>query len=385
VGRGIARIALVSSGVILAVVIAEIVLRLIPSSLAFETYFEDAARRRVDYAGAKAKGLVVEGQLPRGRATFAPGTRFHICYRGGTRTGFDARGCVEVRISQCGIRDEREAAYEKPKGEKRIVCLGDSFTFGWGVPENLTWPRRLEEELKKIGISYYRTINCGASGTLYVDEYYWGLRDRFFRFDPDAVLVTVCLNDLVPMPDTLGVHRKDIPPPEARGWRVLDLLAGRGRQATEDYLRRVRELERGKDWGQLLIDLPASAGGAELLRERGEEAEMFWGAGGPQQALQAMRDWCREKRVPFGVVVWPLMQGLGSRDQYPFETLHRVAVEWCKSQEIPVLDLLPAFLGWDPASLWVDPCDMHPNEVAQQIAAPVIAGFLERSVLVSYR
>jgi hypothetical protein len=45
------------------------------------------------------------------------------------RTGYD----IEYRINSKGLRDE-ETTYEKPEGSFRIVLLGDSRTFGFGVP-----------------------------------------------------------------------------------------------------------------------------------------------------------------------------------------------------------------------------------------------------------
>jgi hypothetical protein len=42
-----------------------------------------------------------------------------------------------------------------------------------------------------------------------------------------------------------------------------------------------------------------------------------------------------------------------------------------------VLDLAPTFAGRPTASLWVHPCDHHPNGGAHAIAARAIAAWLE--------
>jgi hypothetical protein len=45
------------------------------------------------------------------------------------RTGYE----ITYRINSKGLRDD-ETTYEKPEGTFRIVLLGDSRTFGYGVP-----------------------------------------------------------------------------------------------------------------------------------------------------------------------------------------------------------------------------------------------------------
>src|SRR5258708_21612512 len=50
---------------------------------------------------------------------------------------------VMVKTNSYGYRD-REFSLEKPPGMLRIVMLGDSFTEGWGAPEQETFSKRIE-------------------------------------------------------------------------------------------------------------------------------------------------------------------------------------------------------------------------------------------------
>ena len=52
---------------------------------------------------------------------------------------------VDVNINSKSLRDY-EYAYTKPKDVYRILVLGDSFTFGWGVPFENTFSKVLEKK-----------------------------------------------------------------------------------------------------------------------------------------------------------------------------------------------------------------------------------------------
>ena len=60
---------------------------------------------------------------------------------------------------------------------------------------------------------------------------------------------------------------------------------------------------------------------------------------------------------------------------YPFEAAHAQIRKGVERSGIPFVDLLPALKGRDSASLWVHPSDLHPNEIAQGLVAPVLAEF----------
>src|SRR5262245_17353869 len=50
-----------------------------------------------------------------------------------------------VKINSMGFRD-REVT-PKAAGKRRVVVIGDSFVYGWGVQIEQSWPKRLEAEL----------------------------------------------------------------------------------------------------------------------------------------------------------------------------------------------------------------------------------------------
>jgi len=96
------------------------------------------------------------------------------------RTGYD----IEYRINSRGMRDG-EIPYDKPPGTFRIVVLGDSRTFGFGVPVEKHFTTILEGYFTNVEV-----INMGVDG-YGVDQELLYLRSEGFRYRPDLVLAYV--------------------------------------------------------------------------------------------------------------------------------------------------------------------------------------------------
>lgn len=332
--------------------------------------------RPEDVVRAQRQFEVVPG-APRVRQCAKPGTTFLVCYHGYEgQAPFDAYGCVSMTHNSWGIRDREELCAPKPAGQTRVVCIGDSTTVGWGVPAEDAWTRRVERILREDDDGL-RMVNCGAAGTMLPDEYAYSLFTRFNRFEPDAVLVTLCLNDLLPVnggmvhydPKALAANSR----PTSGLFAASDLAWGFVRAARRrDALR----LDPSRDWVGELLELPVEKY-PDTLKPVGR---VFWDSGVPQESLRAMRDWCRERGIRFAVQIWPFLQQLETREGYPFLSMHERVARFCADEDIPFRDLLGVFVGLDGPSLWVTERDMHGNVHAHTLASPVIADFV-RDVL----
>lgn len=366
-------------GLAVAIGIAELLLHAVigPPRLLGKPYFRDAAGVPFDVAvaanEAARRGLfepVPAEQTPRPRFRFAPGSQFYMCYEDAPRLNddwLDEHGCVEVRINRFGLRERDEITPDnKGADERRIVCLGDSFTFGWGVPVEQCWVRRLEDDLRRTGDNVH-TINCGMSGTLTVDEYWWGLQTRFGAFQPDIVVASIYLNDLIPSQGLCVFDPADLTAPT--GWLLLDYL--RLAQARDPL-----DLDPAINWVQLALDIPEDVGTAMGVYGADKPFSGMWSQGAPQASLVAMRDWCRQRNAILVVVLWPFLQGFGPGRQYPFRGLHELVGEYCASQGIPTLDLQPSLAQASADQLWVTPFDKHANPRAQALVTPAIAEFV---------
>jgi hypothetical protein len=99
-----------------------------------------------------------------------------------------------VSTNQFGLRG-RETTLCKPPGTTRILCLGDSFTFGKGVEDNETFCSRLEELLNgEARTQRFETLNAGVVSYGTSNELIY-LRRRGFHFDPDVIVMQFHPND----------------------------------------------------------------------------------------------------------------------------------------------------------------------------------------------
>lgn len=86
-------------------------------------------------------------------------------------------------------------------GVPRILCIGDSTTFGWRVADDETYPAVLQRLLDaRYGSRRYRVINAGVPGyTSYQGVRY--LRERGLALRPAIVLFGYGFNDSAPRGD----------------------------------------------------------------------------------------------------------------------------------------------------------------------------------------
>jgi lysophospholipase L1-like esterase len=95
-----------------------------------------------------------------------------------------------VTINSLGLRGA-EVTLPKPQGRKRLICFGDSITFGYGVGDDETYPFALGRDLKDRGVD---VVNAGVTG--YTSHQVLGLLRRITPIvDPDIATVLIGWND----------------------------------------------------------------------------------------------------------------------------------------------------------------------------------------------
>lgn len=133
-----------------------------------------------------------------------------------------------------------EAAFAKPAGVRRIVLIGDSQTWGYGVGDDETIAAQLWRLLNEGGGQPHEVLNLGVGG--------YGTDQAFLKYlvqgrlyAPDVVVLTVFKNDPIENAHTVfwGVEKPrfyldegglclgNVPPARAPGWPNNRLLADR--------------------------------------------------------------------------------------------------------------------------------------------------------------
>lgn len=109
-----------------------------------------------------------------------------------TRPDFDTR----IAINSLGYRSPE---FSRDKGRAyRILAVGDSFTFGWGVETEEAYPARLAALLhERLPSKQVEIINAGFAACYSPDTYYLYLKTEGLALKPDLVLVGIFVgNDL---------------------------------------------------------------------------------------------------------------------------------------------------------------------------------------------
>jgi HEAT repeat protein/lysophospholipase L1-like esterase len=232
-----------------------------------------------------------------------------------------------------GLRD-REHAVERAAGVRRIVCLGDSVTLGWGLPAQDAYPQVLQDLFDARG-ERVEVFNVALGG--------WAPRQELIayrrivrQYRPDQVVLGLCLNDVAEMHNNLTR-----PPRLLQGLYLHSALVRRLVGAREREIRDVRELFSRPD----------------APRVRDGYRRLF-------QDVAALRDEARRDGAAFAVAVFPFRFQTGS--DAPPATAQQEIAAFCARERIPLLDLLAALRPLR-AEGFID--DLHLSAAASRLVA----------------
>ncbi len=250
---------------------------------------------------------------------------------------------VDVSINATGQRD-RAFDSPKPEGTVRILMLGDSLTFGWGVPQEQTVAKRLEARLNAGDRSVrYEVVNAG------VGNYNAGMSSRWMRargmaLEPDFVVFNFSFNDAEITPRRGGGGLAE--------WSYAWIyFAGRFGEVA-------RRVGGGHDWQAYYSGL------------YDDESEGWRDA---REQIRLLAEFCEERSLPLALVNYPELHRL---DPYPLAEVSNEVRELSRSLGLPYLDLLDSVRSEEPETLWVTPGDPHPNAHADDLMAEAIFRFL---------
>jgi lysophospholipase L1-like esterase len=269
---------------------------------------------------------------------------------------------VESRYNTLQFRDAPLGP--KPKGVRRVMVLGDSFTEGEGVKEGDTCARVMARLLNAAEPGRFEVHNCGRRGKDFPELY--DAFEALLPHEPDLVVYALTLND--------AAHSDSF---QARQTYVNDWILERGRDPGATGSPSV--------WHPRLADFVSDRLDAwRVGRETTRWYLEMWGDANregwveTQVYLREMKRRLEERGARLLVAPWPLFVGLEAG--YPFTPAHETIARFCLGAGIAHHDLLPVFRGRRSSDFWVHPVDRHPNETAHRMAAESLAPIVRRLV-----
>ncbi len=268
--------------------------------------------------------------------------------------------CVEYNLSEQGLRG-RQYDFTPPVGTSRIVCVGDSFVFGDGVPLEGTLPVQIESQLG----TGFEVVNLGVSGLNARQEL-----DRLMaaqsKMNFSRVLFVFIANDIEHGPklaarqtyvnDLINIRDENLRQIQTDAWyhgrsRLLDTVSSHFamRRITTETIQ----------WYLDLYDPAYNRQGLNLLAQNFHQLAQL-------ESCQVV------------LVLYPLLEGL--EGDYPLAPVHERVSQLARQAGLPVCDLAPAFAGRNTEQLQVHAVDHHPNSKAHALAAEAIVKWLKSEV-----
>ena len=253
---------------------------------------------------------------------------------------------ADVVISSQGLRD-RDYPLTPPPGRTRVMILGDSLAFGWGVPGDKTYSKRLEQKLLAAGHDV-EVINTGV-GNYNTEMQVAYFLERGAAFQPHHVVLNYFINDAEPTPrDRSNIFSRHSPAYVFFSSRV------------DAALRMVNAGEK-KDWKSYYASL-----------YEGDE-----GIGRVAAAIEKLAKYCREHNIKLYVANQPELR---QPAHYPFPQVDRMLEKIADANKVPYIPLLPTVRDLEPESLWVTRPDPHPSALAHEAFAQGLFRVFDREL-----
>ena len=299
---------------------------------------------------------------------------------------------TSVSINSLGLRGD-EVPLRKKNGTIRIIGLGDSVTFGYGIRLEDTFLHVLQDKLNRLPnrASKYEVLNAGVGATG-LDYYYYYLSTRANILRPDIVILNICLNDI-----QVYSPLESRTQPNQRKYldRVLHNASRFLLRHSQLYLLMFMRLKSFL-YSVGILDINTIQGGNYLAVEPpSPQQNQAWDAS--LQMLGRIVELARREPYRLILVVFPMEMQVSAnslrlyQDKFHMRLSSDVLAadpqrrlqEFGSRNGVVVVDLLPAFRASDTDRLFLrnksitfDP--VHPSPLGHQIAAGEIFAALAR-------
>lgn len=281
----------------------------------------------------------------------------------------------DITINSKGLRG-REYPY-KPAGKKRVLMLGDSVVFGFGVADDETFSARLERATENT--EFINTGVCGW-GT---DQEWIFLKKEGLKYEPGLVILNFCGdNDFADNYFKFSIYDSYTPKP----YFVID---DNGALKLEDKFLRLSA------WQRLLyrIDTQSYLYNTVLftffknnkkarLKEKYRQGwdPSDYSANDPQVTLKiikSMRDELAKRNIKFMVLFFPYMTDDAFEEKEDVKALS--LIDFCRKNNIDIFNMKDYYKDYGMSSnnireYFID--GMHFSKKGQRLAADIIKDIL---------
>ena len=149
-----------------------------------------------------------------------------------------------------GYRRTIPVQKEKVSGVKRVIAVGDSFTWGWKVSDQNTVSNHLEQILnqrKPENVKAIEVLNAGMTASTITNSYE-SLKNYDLKFAPDVVLLTFCENDISDLKQKSSTDAFTYDMLKKIGWfgPIRFFVAGKYKKEREILLRQLKEMKQNE-------------------------------------------------------------------------------------------------------------------------------------------
>jgi len=241
---------------------------------------------------------------------------------------------LDLSTNAQGFRNKTDFAKGVPAGKRRVVCLGDSFTLGYGVADESAWPARLQQDCPSLEV-----VNMGQAGYGIDQSFLWYERDGA-QIDHQVLVFAFISDDFerARSSEMLGygkpvleashgeLVRRNVPVPRAS--YVAPLVTQNLRLLR--YLRTAELLERILAAARPGVGQPAQVGEDET----GRAAELI---------LRTTHEIARARGAALVFVHLPSVSDAGPAELAALPKYARAAIDAARGSDVPFIDLRAVF------------------------------------------